>query len=311
MRCFAARRRHALTVLGTAATLGALALVLAGRWGQFAHAAAGASWWLLGAAVALHLACLLTRSEAWSICVGAAGAVVDRRRVYGAASIGYVGNLINGELGFAMRILALRRAAPEHVPKAVTLAATELPIIIVEVTLATLTCFTLVGPLGLAWWTPIVAFAVMLGVTVLLAHLARRRTRGWRRGLAVLGDGSARARMAALVLFGILAQIARNWLMLRAVGIHASVFEATAVLIAVSVLSTLPVGPSAAAAAAVLILGAHGVAGVSAAGVLLTVTGAAGALAYAAWALADRRWIRRTNAPELVPRPSRAVVSSS
>ncbi len=43
----------------------------------------------------------------------------------------------------------------------------------------------------------------------------------------------------------------------------------------------------------VLILGANGVAGVSAAGVLLTATGTLGALAYAGWALADRLWTTR------------------
>jgi len=43
----------------------------------------------------------------------------------------------------------------------------------------------------------------------------------------------------------------------------------------------------------VLILGSNGVAGVSAAGVLLTATGTVGALAYGGWALADRFWTKR------------------
>jgi hypothetical protein len=38
----------------------------------------------------------------------------------------------------------------------------------------------------------------------------------------------------------------------------------------------------------VLLLGSHGVAATAAAGVLLTVTGTAGSLSYAAWAVADR-----------------------
>ena len=42
------------------------------------------------------------------------------------------------------------------------------------------------------------------------------------------------------------------------------------------------------AACAVMILGSNGVAVVAAAGALLTATGAAGALCFAAWALADR-----------------------
>ena len=87
--------------------------------------------------------------------------------------------------------------------------------------------------------------------------------------------------------------------MLYASGVHASVFDATAVLLAVAALGVLPVGPGVGAGAMVLILGSSGVAGVSAAGVLLTATGALGALAYGAWALADRLWTKRTTSLRL------------
>ena len=286
-----------LTGAGTLLMLGGLALVLAGKWGRFASVAVGASGWLLAAAVALHIGSLVARSEAWNISVHAAGGTVSRRRLYRAASIGYIGNIINGELGFALRIASLRRSAPTEVPRIATLAATELPLIIVEATLATLTSFTLVGPLGLAWWAPLAAFVVMVAVTVALRRLVRRRSAGWRKGLSVLGDGPACARMAAFVTLAICGQVLRNWLMLQASGIHVSIFDATAVLIAVAVLGVLPVGPGVGAAAAVLILGAEGVAGVSAAGVMLTATGTAGALAYGAWAYADRRWGEPSPAP--------------
>jgi hypothetical protein len=53
-------------------------------------------------------------------------------------------------------------------------------------------------------------------------------------------------------------------------------------------LGQLPIGPSLGAAAAVLILGAHGVAAAAAAGVLLTVTATIGSFCYAGWAVADR-----------------------
>jgi hypothetical protein len=262
----------------------------------------GASGWLLGAAVVLHIGSLVARSEAWNLSVRAAGGTVARRRLYRAASVGYIGNIINGELGFALRIASLRRSAPAEVPKIATLAATEVPLIIVEVTLATLTSFTLVGPLGLAWWAPLGAFVAMVVVTVALRRLVRRRTAGWRKGLSVLGDGAACTRMAGFVGLAVCGQVLRNWLMLQASGIHASIFDATAVLIAVAVLGVLPVGPSVGAAAAVLILGAEGVAGVSAAAVMLTATGTAGALAYAAWAYADRRW--RQPSPTRVTHPA-------
>jgi uncharacterized membrane protein YbhN (UPF0104 family) len=289
----ATRRRGPLTAVGTLLAVGLLVFVLAGRWGQFASAAAGAPWWMLTAAAGLQTVSLLARSESWNVCVHAAGGTVGRRRLYRAAGVGYLGNIVNGELGFAVRIASLKRAAPRETPKTMVLAATEIPIVLTEVALATLFSFTLVGPLGLPWWTPIIAFCAVLAAVLGLARLARRHPSGWWKGLTALGEARARTRVAIFVVLAVSAQIARNWLMLRASGVHASVLDAIAVLIAVAVLGALPVGPGVGAGAMVLILGAHGVAGASAAGVLLTATGTLGALAYAGWALADRFWTKR------------------
>ncbi len=242
----ASRRRGSLTVAGTLLAFGVLVLVLAGRWGQFASAAAGAPWWALSGAAALQTASLLARSESWNVCVHAAGGTVGRRRLYRAAGVGYLGNIVNGELGFAMRVASLRRAAPDSTPKTVVIAATEIPIVLTEVTLATLFSFTLVSPLGLSWWTPIAAFAAILAAVAGLARLARRHPSGWWQGLAALSEARARTRVALFVVLAVSAQIARNWLMLHASGVHASVFDATAVLIAVAVLGVLPVGPASA-----------------------------------------------------------------
>ena len=277
-------------MVGTVLAASALVVLLAGRWGQFAGAAAGAAWWALATAAALQAASLVARSEAWHVCVHAAGGTVPRRRLYRAASVGYLGNIVNGELGFAARIASLRRAAPGETPTTVVLAATEVPIVLMEVVLGTLTAFTLVAPLGLPWWTPFVAFCAVLAIVAGLGRLAQRHPSGWWQGLAALGDARARSRVAVFVVLAVCAQIARNWLMLHAIGVHASLFDATAVLIAVAVLGALPVGPGVGAGAMVLILGSNGVAGVSAAGVLLTASGTVGALAYAGWALGDRVW---------------------
>ena len=102
------------------------------------------------------------------------------------------------------------------------------------------------------------------------------------------------------------AQIFRNWLLLHAVGVDASFFDAIAVLIAVVTLGQLPVGSSVGAAAAVLILGSQGVAAAAAAGVLLTATGTVGGLCFAAWAGADKLWSlrRRTRSDAPPPRAS-------
>ena len=100
------------------------------------------------------------------------------------------------------------------------------------------------------------------------------------------------SRVVAFVLLAVFAQIFRNWLLLHAVGVDASFFDAIAVLIAVVTLGQLPVGPSVGAASAVLILGSNGVAAAAAAGVLMTVTGTIGGLCFAAWAGADHLWSR-------------------
>jgi hypothetical protein len=60
-----AGRRVLLTLLGTLATFGVLAFVLAGRGSQFGTALLTAPIWLLLLAALLHLASLVTRSEAW------------------------------------------------------------------------------------------------------------------------------------------------------------------------------------------------------------------------------------------------------
>jgi uncharacterized membrane protein YbhN (UPF0104 family) len=201
-----------------------------------------------------------------------------------------LGSVINGQLGVAARIAALRRSSPAISPQVPTLIAAEFPILAVEATLAALTSFTLVAPLGLPWWLPIVAVAVIVTASAGLRHLALSEGRKLWSGLAVLRSLQGGSRVIGLVLVAVFAQILRNWLLLHAVGVDASFFDAIAVLIAVVTLGQLPVGPSVGAAAAVLILGSDGVAAAAAAGVLMTVTGTIGGLCFAGWAGADRLW---------------------
>ena len=96
--------------------------------------------------------------------------------------------------------------------------------------------------------------------------IAAAKARWLRKGLSVLRSQRGSVRLVGFVLIAVFAQIARNWLMLHAVGVDASVFDAIAVLIAVVSLGQLPFGLSVGAAAAVLILGPQGVAAATAAG---------------------------------------------
>jgi uncharacterized membrane protein YbhN (UPF0104 family) len=296
------RRRTVLTTVGGGlVVIGVLAYVLADRRQEFATALRAAPVGILVAATALQLLALVSRTEAWHVCVAAAGGTVGRRCLYRAASLGYVGSQLNSQIGTAARIGALRRAAPDECPRVPALIAAEVPILTIEAVLAALASFTLVGPLGLPWWLPVLFVAVAVLLVAGLRNVADRWRKGFWSGLAVLRSLNWRNGVIALILVAVFSQIARNWLMLHAVGVDASVFDATAVLIAMVTLSQLPVGPSVGAAAVVLILGADGVALAAAAGVLLTATGTAGALAYAGWAGADRLWTLRPPAMRRAP----------
>jgi hypothetical protein len=201
--------------------------------------------------------------------------------------MGCVGNLLNSQLGTAARIGTLRRSAPDECPKVPSLIASELPILVVEAGLAAAFSFTLIGPLGMPWWTPIAALLIVGTISGVLRGVFVSRWQWLRQGLSVLGHGRGRLLVVAFVLVAIGSQIARNWLMLHAVGMDVSIFDAVAVLIAVVTLGQLPFGLSVGAAASVLILGPQGVGAAAAAGVLLTATGTVGGLCFAAWAGMD------------------------
>jgi uncharacterized membrane protein YbhN (UPF0104 family) len=284
-------RRPLITVVGSVAVAAALVFVLSGRRHEFADALSQASVWVLAATALLQVVALLARSEAWHLTIEAAGGTVDRRTLFRASSVQVLGGVINGHLGVAARIAALRRSSPDVSPQVPTLIAAEFPIIAVEAALAALTSFTLIGPLGIPWWLPLILLAVIGLASAGLRHLAQRKGRELWKGLTVLRSLRGGGRVVAFVLVAVFAQIFRNWMLLHAVGVDASLLDAIAVLIALVTLSQLPVGPSVGAAAAVLILGSDGVAAAAAAGVLLTVTGTVGGLWFAAWASADRLWV--------------------
>jgi uncharacterized membrane protein YbhN (UPF0104 family) len=290
LRDFSRRRRALIAVVGSLATAAVLAFVLAGQRDEFAAAISDVPAWVLAVTVLLQIVGLLGRSEAWHLTIRAAGGTVDRRVLYRAFSMQVLGSVLNTQLGVAARIAALRRSSPAVSPQVPTLIAAEFPLLAVEAMLAALASFTLVEPLGLTWWLPLIGLALIGAVSAGLRQLALRKGRELWRGLAVLRSLVGGSRVIGFVLVAVFAQILRNWLLLQAVGVDASFFDATAVLIAVVTLGQLPVGPGGGAAAAVLILGSDGVAAAAAAGVLMTVTGTVGGLCFAGWAGADRLW---------------------
>jgi uncharacterized membrane protein YbhN (UPF0104 family) len=305
------RRRVVLSVLGAVAVTGVLGFALARRGGQFTTALHSAPIALLLLAVLLQILALLARSEAWNICVRAAGGTVTRRLLFRAAGVGYLASLVNGSVGMAARIASLRRVAPQSAPRVPALLTAEVPMITVEVALAAIFSFTLIAPLGVPWWVPVIAVAIMGGAVAALRRVSERHRTGLWAGLAVVRN-KGRGRVIAFTMLAVCAQVARNWLMLHAIGVNVSVFDAMALLIAMFTLGQLPIGPSIGPAAAVLILGADGVAATAAAGVLLTVTATVGSISYAAWAITDRIVAGRlSTSPETVVAPVAAAATSA
>ncbi|WP_081690771.1 lysylphosphatidylglycerol synthase domain-containing protein [Conexibacter woesei] len=287
------RHRRVVAVVGSLLAAGVMVLILNGHRDDFSTALSRASVPVLLLAALLQVVALVSRTEAWHRTIEAAGGRLARRPLYRASSMGYVGSLLNAQLGTAARITALRRSSPADAPPVPTLMAAELPILAVEAGLAAATSVTLIGPLGLPWWCPIIFVGLIGGLTYMLRRLSIKAARPLWAGLAVLHRLRDGRRLFGLVLIAVFAQIARNWLLLHAVGVNASIFDSIAVLIAMVAIGQLPVGPSVGAGATVLILGSGGVAAAAAAGVLATATGLVGGLSFAAWAMADRLWDRR------------------
>jgi uncharacterized membrane protein YbhN (UPF0104 family) len=286
------RRRIAVSVGGAVAVAALLGYVLAGRGSQFTAALRTAPLTLVGLSVLLQIGALLARTEAWTICVRAAGGTVSRRVLFRSAAFGCVASIVNGSVGMAVRIASVRRAAPLTTPRAPALVAAELPIITVELALVALFSFTLVAPLGVPLWVPAIIIVLMVGLVALLRRVSDRHRTGLGAGLAVLRMQS-RGRLITFALLAVCAQVLRNWLMLHAIGVDVSIFDSMALLIVMFTVGQLPIGPSTGPAATVLILGTHGVAAAAAAGVLVTLTGIIGSLIFATWAATDSVTSRR------------------
>jgi uncharacterized membrane protein YbhN (UPF0104 family) len=294
VRAAGARHRTTIVVVGSIVTAGIIVALLYGRREEFGRAISDAPLSVLVAASLLQVVGLMARTESWHHAVRAAGATVPRRVLFRASAMQVLGSVINGQLGVAMRIAALRRSSPELTPRIPTLIAAEVPIVAVELMFAAVASFTLVAPLGIPWFTPIVAFLVVGLASFGLRRLSHRQGGSAWAGLTVLQHPRQAFLLTLALLVAILAQVFRNWMLLRAVGVSDATFwDAVAVLIAVATLAQLPTGPAAGAAAAVLILGSQGVAAAAAAGVLMTVTGTIGGAIFAAWSGGDQLWAFR------------------
>jgi hypothetical protein len=145
------RRKIVVSVGGTLLVAGLLTHVLVGRGAQFSAALRTDPITLVTVSVLLQVVGVLARTEAWAICVSAAGGTVLRSVQFRAVAFGCVASIVNGLVGMAVRIGWLRRAAPQQTPAAPALVAAEVPIITVELALVAIFSFTLIAPLSVPY----------------------------------------------------------------------------------------------------------------------------------------------------------------
>jgi hypothetical protein len=97
---YSMRRRIIVSCGGALLVAALLAYVLAGREAQFSAALRTAPIALVALSVLLQISALLARTEAWTICVRAAGGTVSRRVLFRSAAFGCIASIVNGSVGW-------------------------------------------------------------------------------------------------------------------------------------------------------------------------------------------------------------------
>ena len=297
----------AVMTLGTLALVVALCVVHAGGVGA---AFSSVPPWVLAVAVALHLATLALRSEAWRLSLAAGGGgALSRSVVHGANAAAFAAGTMQSQAALPARVAVLRRVAGDRAPRAGQIFVADVPIFALELcATALLLAAGVVAGRG-AWWTAAgalgVAVAVLAVARVGPSRLGRGHGQGSiARGLAVLADRRRRGVLAALVgaITGL--SVLRLWLVLLVCGLPGSVGDVTWAFAALGIFGLLPLGPGAPAGATLAAFGAADVGGAVAAGLILGASSIIAVVVYALGvALAARlqTWMRVRPLAPLTP----------
>ena len=252
---------------------------------------AAVSAWAFATAVALHVATLVLRSEAWRVTLAAAGGeTLPRRAVHVANAAAFVAGAVQSQAALPARVALLRRLAGTRAPRAGQICVADVPIFALELcATALLLAAAVVAGRG-AWWVAPIAVAVAVGVLAgarLAPRCLARRTSV--HGLAVLADRARRGPLTILVAAIVALTMARVWLVLSVCGLPHGPGEVAWVFAALGVFGLLPIGPGAPSAATLAALGTASVGATVAAGLLLGASSIVAVLAYALLVVVDAR----------------------
>jgi hypothetical protein len=287
------RRTKRQQLLSISVSVVAVAALVALCWthgDQLAEALRRVPLAVFAAAVGLHMLALGSRAEAWLLTLRAIdGRGAPRRVTHFASAGGFLAGTVSGHATLPLRMLLVRRLAPDDSPPLRDLIVADAPIYAIEATIAAALVPLAAGALGIPWWAALAAPLIGIVVLLLLRHahgFAERR--GIARGLAILETVGDRRKLVALVLVVSGATFARMWLLLHFTGLPDGVDHATLLFVSAGALSLLPLGPAVGPAAALVATGGDQVAAATAAGLGITGSGFLGVALYGVAALIAR-----------------------
>jgi hypothetical protein len=290
------RGRLALTVTASVGATVAVVALVASNAEDVGDALALATFKEIAALVLLHLLALVLRAEAWGLCLTAAGAPIERRRLHATSSLRFLADTtVPTYVGAWVRIAILRKLGGRNAPTIGQMITADGTLLLVEALLTVVLLVLCAMLAGLSWYWPLLfaacAMAALLGVVVL-----RRRfeDRAWVRAFDVLSHSRHRLVLTGLLAVVLTIQPIRFFIALHAVGLDANALESLLTFVWTSAINALPVGPGpASVGATVSVFGRDGVGAATASGLVLAASAFVAAGAYSIWgglALArDRR----------------------
>jgi hypothetical protein len=254
--------------------MSACGFIIADHWSGTSRAISHLPWLFIVGVVALQIVVVLLRIEAWRLCLAAAGGEsLCRRSLYGAGACAPLINVVNIQLGSATRVAILRKIRPKNTPPLTAMISAEAPCMLLELGIGAILLILAAHVIGISTWIPA---ALVGGVIVVLFACWKLQTRVHSHildGIRVLADRRRRRVLILLVMCIVGAQLARIYLLLHGMGMHANMMDAVAVLVGIGVLSQLPIGPGAHSGASMLVLAKHGgIAAAAALGMAITAS---------------------------------------
>jgi hypothetical protein len=294
----AGRGRVALTVTASVGATAAVVALVASNATDVGQALALATFEQVAALVVLHLLALVLRAEAWGLCLTAAGAPIERRKLHATSSLRFLADTtVPTYIGAWVRIAILRKLDGKKAPTVGQMITADGTLLLVEtfITVGLLIACSVLA--GLSWYWPLL-FAGLAALALLGVIVLRRRFEGraWVRAFDVLSHSRHRVVLTGMLVVVLTIQPIRFWIALQAVGLDANALESLLTFVWTSAINALPVGPGpASVGATVSVFGRDGVGAAAASGLVLAASAFVAAGAYSMWgafALARERRVQ-------------------